>query len=36
MAMTFSDYDVKSLKFEAKTYGRKTTFRDVCGTVYIQ
>jgi len=36
MTMTFSDYDVKTLEFEEKTYGKLMTFRNTAGKTFIQ
>ena len=30
------DYDIKTLRFEERTYGRKMAFRNAVGTTYIQ
>lgn len=35
MIKEFSNYDVKTLKFEEKTYVKKMTFRNVGGRTYI-
>ena len=36
MTMKFSEYDVKTLEFEEKTYGKLMTFRNAVGKTYIQ
>ena len=36
MTMNFSEYEVKTLRFEDRTCGRILTFRNAVGTAYIQ